>query len=154
METLLQQAGEVELDFAELSDPTERVSARLGLDYKLLSHHTGLLGTDVNGAIARLRFMLAHSGCTGHLGATKVPQHQKLTTSAALKQRAKKLPDKLVLTIPTPPSKHEQQVSSLSFCHKCSESSALMVPSGLHDSLAKTCRLRRYSRPYKACKRS
>ena len=110
VEMLLHQVAEAEPDFVELSDPTERVSARLGLDYKLLSHYTGLLGTDVNGAVARLRFMLAHSGTTGHLGATKVPKHQTLTTSAALKQRVKKLPDKPVLTVPTPPSKHEQQV--------------------------------------------
>lgn len=119
VETLLQQAGEIEQDFPELSDPTERVSARLGLDYKLLSHFTGLLGTDVNGAVARLRFMLAHSGCSGHLGATKLPNHQTLTTSAANKQRAKKQPYNLVLTVPTPPSKHEQQVRSYFCYHAC-----------------------------------
>jgi hypothetical protein len=113
VESLLPQASEAEAAFPELSDPTERVAARLGLDYKLLSHHTGLLGTDVNGAVARLRFMLAHSGSSAFLGAGKVPKHQALTTSAALKQRAKKVPDKPVFTIPTPPSKHEQQVRGL-----------------------------------------
>lgn len=121
METLLQQSGETSIDFPELSDPTESVSARLGLDYKLLSHHTGLLGTDVNGAVARLRFMLAHSGCTGHLGAS-VPKHQALTTSAALKQRAKKHQEKPVLVICTPPSKHERQVRSFLCHHMCNAS--------------------------------
>jgi hypothetical protein len=115
VESLLQQASEAqtEVEFAELSDPTERVAARLGLDYKLLSHYTGLLGTDVNGAVARLRFMLAHSHSRAFLG-TKAPHHQSMTTSAALKQRERQIPEKSVLTIPTPPSKHQQQVRGFS----------------------------------------
>jgi hypothetical protein len=95
-------------------DPTEQLAVQLGLDYRLLSHHTGLLGTDVNGAVARLRFMLAHPGYHGSFG-VKPPHHQKLTSSATLKRRYKRKPDVPVLQLPTPPTAHEQQARACCF---------------------------------------
>ena len=89
-------------------DPTERLAAQLGLDWRLLSHKTGLLGTDANGATSRLRFMLAHlsqRNCYVH-----TPRHRSQTKSSALKQQMTKRAHVALIKPPEPASPHEQQV--------------------------------------------
>lgn len=91
-------------------DPTERVAAQLGLDCYLLSHQSGLVGTDANGAISRLRFMLAHSGQQD--GCMNAPHHQFQTKSSALKKRPGHSVRSILIDPPKPISPHEQQVGS------------------------------------------
>lgn len=89
-------------------DPTERLAAELGLDWRLLSHKTGLLGTDANGATSRLRFMLAHlpqPNCYSHS-----PRHRSQTKSSALKQQRPKRAHVALIKPPEPASPLEQQV--------------------------------------------
>jgi hypothetical protein len=92
------------------ADPTERLAYLLGLDPLLLAHHTGLAGHDSRGAIARLKFALAHPVTRGAAGHDTAPAHQKLTKSVELKQRPRRMAP--VIALPTPPSPHFQQVCS------------------------------------------
>lgn len=99
--------GPHELCTDAIRDPTERLAAQLGLDWYLLSHKTGLVGTDANGAISRLRFMLAHSG--QQEGYTNPPRHQSQTKSSALKQQPAHRVCSYLIEPPEPTSPHEQQ---------------------------------------------
>jgi hypothetical protein len=99
------------LSSGDFEDPTEQLAFLLGLDPLLLAHHTGLIGKDVRGAIARLKFALAHPVTRANLGYDLAPHHQKVTKSMALKQRPRKA--EAVIDLPLPPSPHLQQVRSL-----------------------------------------
>lgn len=94
------------------SDPSERLAALLGLDYRLLSHHTGLMGTDTNGAISRLRFILAH--CMMNSSFTSMTQlhYHSQTECSSLKQRPKHNGLIAVSKPEEPRSPHERQVNS------------------------------------------
>lgn len=89
-------------------DPTEQLAFLLGLDPLLLAHHTGMTGRDASGAVARLKFALAHPASRASMGYDLAPQHQKLTKSVILKQRPRKAEP--VIDVPAPPSPHLQQV--------------------------------------------
>jgi hypothetical protein len=95
------------LELDDFEDPTEQLAFLFGLDPLLLSHHTGLVGRDVRGAMARLKFALAHPVTRATMGYDHAPAHQRLTTSVVLKQRPRKLEP--VISLPAPPSPHFQQ---------------------------------------------
>jgi len=102
----------------ELNDPTERLAAQLELDHHLLSNHTGLMGTDVNGALSRLRFIITRCTAKGSLATTKPPQHQSQTKSSVLKQLPR---GKAGLSLHHPPqavSPYEHEVCSCNFVHR------------------------------------
>jgi hypothetical protein len=101
------------LSSGEFEDPTEQLAFLLGLDPLLLAHHTGLVGKDMRGAVARLKFALAHPVTRASMGYDLAPNHQKLTKSVALKQRPRKVGPEPVIDVPLPPSPHLQQVCSL-----------------------------------------
>jgi hypothetical protein len=96
------------LEKDDLSDPTEAIAARLGLDQSLLAHNTGLSGNDARGALARLRFALAHPSTHACGSVELTPHHQVTTKAATLKQRERAAVP--LFTAPSPMSPHLQQV--------------------------------------------
>jgi hypothetical protein len=94
------------------TDPTEVLSSQLGLDPAFLSHNTGLRGNDARGALARLRFALAHPATHVTGNVHMAPHHQASTEAATLKKRER--PVVSMFAVPTPRSPHLQQVSVLS----------------------------------------
>ena len=67
-----------------------------------------MVGRDASGAVARLKFALAHPASRASMGYDLAPQHQKLTKSVILKQRPRKAEP--MLDVPVPQSPHLQQV--------------------------------------------
>jgi hypothetical protein len=102
------------------TDPTEVLSGKLGLDPAFLSHNTGLRGNDARGALARLRFALAHPATHVTGSVHLAPHHQATTEAAMLKKRER--PIVPMFSVPTPRSPHLQQVSVLSML-QCSRAS-------------------------------
>eukprot|EP00892_Ulva_mutabilis_P008412 jgi/Ulvmu1/5943/UM026_0065.1 len=94
-------------------DPTERIASELGLNHHMLSHHTGLLGTDANGALSRLRFILARCGPEAILTSMKPKQHRSHTHCSALKQHPKQSAVSVVLEPPGPASPHIHQIDMI-----------------------------------------
>ncbi|GIL68627.1 hypothetical protein Vafri_21871 [Volvox africanus] len=70
-----------------ITDPTERLAVALGLDPLSLPMHTGTLTVDSAGAIAALRFALAHPLVEANDGLTPHPGYLATTTATQLKRK-------------------------------------------------------------------
>ena len=108
---LTDECDDDKLELDEFEDPSEQLAYELGLDPLLLAHHSGLVGSDYRGTLARLKFALSHSVIRPHGGSCE-PNHAKLTESAALKQRKAVL--RPIYDVPMPQSPHLMQVMPVS----------------------------------------
>ncbi|KAG2482469.1 hypothetical protein HYH03_018603 [Edaphochlamys debaryana] len=73
-----------------ITDPTERLAVALGLDPRSLPMHSGALTSDSAGAIAALRFALAHPLVEADDGLAPPPRYTAATTAAVLKRRQRR----------------------------------------------------------------
>ncbi len=73
-----------------IADPTERLAVALGLDPLLLPLHTHALTADSAGAVAALRFALAHPLVEADEGLGPAPHYTASTAAAALKRRSRR----------------------------------------------------------------
>ncbi|GLI67741.1 hypothetical protein VaNZ11_011994 [Volvox africanus] len=73
-----------------ITDPTERLAVALGLDPLSLPMHTGALTVDSAGAIAALRFALAHPLVEANDGLAPHPGYLAATTATQLKRKARR----------------------------------------------------------------
>ncbi|GIL92741.1 hypothetical protein Vretifemale_20235 [Volvox reticuliferus] len=73
-----------------ITDPTERLAVALGLDPLSLPIHTGALTVDSAGAIAALRFALAHPLVEANDGLAPHPGYLATTTATQLKRKPRR----------------------------------------------------------------